>query len=102
MKKLIKAYCELNCGETNKNALHFHHIIPQNQVECTNDPNNIAVICASCHEKVHSNNIIIIGVLPSTKLPNKRTLIYEINGIKNIDIEIPKVFKKSSYELGNK
>lgn len=85
--KLVKTSCEI-CGESNKNVIDFHHIIPQSEINSTNHNTNIAIICSNCHRKVHSDEIIIFGVLPSTNLPNKRTLVYSINGIKNIDVDI--------------
>jgi hypothetical protein len=33
----------------------------------------------------HGGLLRIISVYPSTKLPNKRTLVYELNGVKNIE-----------------
>lgn len=91
--KLIKQKCEIhNCNEDNPKVLDFHHIIPQTELGCTDHPTNIAIICSNCHRKVHLNLLKIIGVIPSTEMPNKRTLIYEINGQRNIDIEIPERF----------
>jgi|688.fasta_scaffold1162286_1 hypothetical protein len=88
--KLIKQKCEIhNCNESNPKVLDFHHIIPQTELGCTDHPTNIAIICANCHRKIHLGILNIIGVIPSTELPNKRTLVYEIDGKRNIDIEIP-------------
>lgn len=86
MKRLVPTICEI-CGENEKSALHKHHIIPRTDPLSTNDDNNLAIICASCHNKVHANIIKIIGIYPSTKLPYKRILVYEINGKKNIDLD---------------
>lgn len=84
--KLIKAKCEIEgCNVTDACALHFHHIIDRVKVNSTNNIWNIAIVCGSCHEKIHGGIIKIISVYPSTKLPNKRTLVYEINGVKNIE-----------------
>jgi hypothetical protein len=43
----------------------------------------------------------IIGVYPSTQLPNGRTLVYELDGKKNIEgIDQPYVeFKNKSFKL---
>lgn len=87
--KLKKYKCEI-CKESNIKILDFHHIIPQSDKNCTNFSSNIAIICANCHRKTHSGSIKIIGIISSTEYPNKRTLVYEIDGIKNIDIDIPK------------
>jgi len=86
--KLIKSKCEV-CGESNKKVLDFHHIIPRTDEKCTDYSSNIAIICANCHRKTHAGFLKIIGVIASTQLPNKRTLVYEIDGKKNIDIDIP-------------
>lgn len=79
--KLIKNKCEI-CNETQN--LHLHHIIERTDPRCTNDNINLAIVCPNCHSKIHSNIIKIIGVFPSTKLPNARTLVYEINNMSNI------------------
>jgi hypothetical protein len=99
--KLIKNKCEIeSCDITAPEALHFHHIIERTEENTTNHPFNIAILCAVHHEFVHSGKLKIIGVYPSTKLPNKRTLIYELNGIKNVDIDsVYTVFKNKSLKL---
>lgn len=98
-QNLILNKCEINeCGETLN--LHKHHIIERTEVNTTNDPFNLAILCPSCHSKVHSGHLKIIGIYPSTKLPNKRILVYELNGIKNIDIDVPYIeFKNKSFKL---
>lgn len=85
-KKLIIKECEV-CGEKDKSCLEVHHIIPRTDPRCTNDSHNCAIICSSCHSKHHRGSLKIIGVHPSTKPPNNRTLIYELNGKKNIDLD---------------
>jgi len=99
--KLIKNKCEIeDCNITDSDALHFHHIIERTKVNTTNHPFNIAILCAVHHELTHSNKLKIIGVYPSTRLPNHRTLVYEINGKKNIDIEESYVkFKNKSFKI---
>lgn len=102
--KLIKNKCEIEECEVNvPEALHFHHIIERTKIETTNHSFNIAIICATHHEMTHAGHLKIIGVFPSTKLPNHRTLIYELNGKRNIEgIEIPYVqFKNKSYKIGS-
>jgi hypothetical protein len=79
--KLIKDKCEI-CGEVY--SLHLHHIIERTDPRCTNDNANLAIVCATCHGKIHNKIIKIIGMFPSTKLPNGRTLVYEINNISNV------------------
>lgn len=84
--KLIKNKCEIEtCNVTDENLLHLHHIIERTQINTTNDPFNLAILCANCHALTHSGKLKIIGVYPSTILPNKRTLVYELNGKKNIE-----------------
>lgn len=86
--KLIKDKCEIEeCEIQDKEALHFHHIIERTNIKTNNKPYNIAILCSVHHNLVHSGKLKIIGTYPSTKLPNKRILIYELNGIKNIDID---------------
>ncbi len=81
-------------------ALHFHHIIDRCLINTTNNSANLAILCANHHELVHSGKLKIIGVYPSTNPPNGRTLVYELDGIKNIDIDVPYVtFKNKSYKI---
>ena len=101
-KKLIKNKCEVeSCDVTAEEALHFHHIIERTMINTTNHPFNIAILCATHHEFVHAGKLKIIGVYPSTKLPNKRTLIYELDGKKNMEnINEPYVkFENKSFKL---
>lgn len=60
-----KVECEI-CGNTNKEVLHWHHIIPRADSRCTNTNSNIACICSNCHHGVHAGKIIIIGVYNTT------------------------------------
>ena len=91
-KKLIKNKCEIeSCNVSDPNLLHLHHIIERTQINTTNHPSNLAILCANCHALTHTGKLKIIGVYPSTKLPNCRTLIYELNGKKNLDIDAPYV-----------
>lgn len=88
--KLIKNKCEIeSCNVCEPEALHFHHIIERTKINTTNNILNIAILCAVHHELVHAKKLRIISVYPSTKLPNKRTLVYELDGKKNIDIDVP-------------
>lgn len=81
-KKLKKIECEI-CGNRELATLHKHHIIERTQLNTTNHPMNLAVICSNCHNKVHAGIIKIIGLYPSTKLPYGRTLIYDTKEEKN-------------------
>lgn len=100
-QKLIKNKCEIEtCSVDDSNLLHLHHIIERTEINTTNHPNNLAILCANCHALTHAGRLKIIGVYPSTKLPNCRTLIYELDGIKNIDIDVPYVnFKNKSFKI---
>jgi len=101
--KLIKNKCEIeSCPVTDPKLLHFHHIIERTEINTTNDPFNLAILCANCHGLTHSGRLKIIGVYPSTQLPNKRTLIYELDGKRNIEgIDKPYVeFKNKSFKVG--
>ena len=99
--KLIKNKCEIeSCNVTDPNLLHLHHIIERTEVNTCNHTDNLAILCANCHNLVHSKKLRIIGIYPSTKLPNMRTLIYELDGVKNIDIDneyLP--FKNKAYKI---
>lgn len=102
-KKLIKNKCEIeSCNISAEEALHFHHIVERTEVNTTNHPFNIAILCAVHHELTHSGRLKIVGVYPSTQLPNGRTLIYELDGKRNIeDIDKPYVeFKNKSFKVG--
>jgi hypothetical protein len=102
MSKLIKNKCEIEeCNETEN--LHLHHIIERTEINTNNHVMNLSILCPNHHGYVHSGRLKIIGVYPSTKLPNKRTLVYELDGIKNIDIELPYIeFKNKSFKIGSK
>jgi Predicted restriction endonuclease len=102
--KLVKDKCEIeSCNVTDSNLLHLHHIIERTEINTNNSNFNLAILCANCHALTHSGRLKIIGVYPSTKLPNKRVLIYELDGKKNIDgIDTPYVeFKNKSFKIGN-
>lgn len=100
--KLIKNKCEIeSCSVTDPNLLQLHHIIERTEVNTTNNNFNLAILCANCHGLTHSGRLKIIGVYPSTQPPNARTLVYELDGKKNIDgIEKPYIeFKNKSFKL---
>lgn len=99
--KLQKNKCEIEeCNISQEEALHFHHIIERTNVNTTNEILNIAILCSVHHAFVHSGRLKIIGVYPSTKLPNKRTLVYELDGKKNIDIDEPYIqIKAKSFKI---
>lgn len=81
-KTCPKICCEI-CGEKNKDILHRHHITEQIDTNCTNHPFNLAVVCPTCHSKIHNENIKIVGVFPSTKQAG-RILIYIKDGVCNV------------------
>lgn len=64
-EKLKKEKCEM-CGYDRPAALNIHHIIPRCDPRCTNDNENLAVVCHSCHDLIHAGELIIIGVYSST------------------------------------
>jgi len=100
--KLIKDKCEIaTCNVTDSNLLQLHHIIERTEINTTNHNFNLAILCCNCHALTHSGRLKIIGVYPSTKLPNKRTLVYELDGKKNVEgIDIPYVqFKNKSFKI---
>ena len=100
--KLIKAKCEIEtCGVSDPQLLELHHIIERTEENTTNNNFNLAILCANCHAMTHTGRLKIIGVYPSTQLPNGRTLVYELDGKKNIEgIDRPYVeFKNKSFKL---
>ena len=105
MSKLIKNRCEIeSCGVTDPKLLELHHIIERTEVNTTNHDFNLAILCANCHAMTHTGRLKIIGVYPSTLPPNGRTLIYELDGKRNIEgIDKPYVeFKNKSFKIGSK
>lgn len=82
--KSKKFECEI-CGDRNVDILERHHIVPRTDKTMNHDDYNLAIICPSCHAKTHSGQIKIIGIYPSTKPPNGRTLIYEECGKSNCE-----------------
>jgi len=102
--KLIKNKCEIeSCEVRDPNLLHFHHIIERTEENTTNNDFNLAILCANHHAYLHSGRLKIIGVFPSTQLPNRRTLVYELDGKRNIeDIDEPiVVFKPNAFKIFN-
>lgn len=100
--KLIKNKCEIeSCSVTDPNLLQLHHIIERTEINTTNNNFNLAILCANCHGLTHSGRLKIIGVYPSTQLPNKRTLIYQLDGKQNIEgIDKPYIeFKNKSFKI---
>jgi hypothetical protein len=97
--KLILNKCEIEgCQETEN--LHLHHIIERTELNTNNHPFNLSILCPNHHAHVHSGRLKIIGVFPSTQLPNKRTLIYELDGKKNVDIDRPYIqFTNKSFKI---
>jgi hypothetical protein len=86
MSKLIKNKCEIeSCTVTDPNLLELHHIIPRTDPNTTNNINNLAILCCLHHAMIDCNRLKIIGIYPSTQPPNGRTLIYELDGKRNIE-----------------
>jgi len=84
--KRPKIQCEV-CGESDSSILERHHIIERTDLNCTNDDFNIAILCPSCHTKLHTGRLKIIGVYPGTRPPTGRVLVYELDGVKNLDLD---------------
>ena len=89
-QKLHKEFCEIEeCDVTDPNLLHWHHIIERTEMNTSNDPYNIAILCSNCHNLVHNTDRLqIIGVYPSTNRYG-RQLVYILDGKPNIDIDKP-------------
>ena len=102
MSKLIKNKCEIeSCNVDDPKLLELHHIIERTEENTTNNNFNLAILCANCHAMTHTGRLKIIGVYPSTLPPNGRTLVYELDGKKNIEgIDKPYAeFKNKSFKL---
>jgi len=99
--KLIKSKCEIeSCNVVDVALLELHHIIERTEENTTNNEFNLCILCRNCHGLTHSGRLKIIGVYPSTNPPNGRTLVYELDGIKNIDIDMPYVkFKNKLFKI---
>ena len=101
-RKLIKNKCEIDGCEVAE-CLHLHHIIERTEENTTNHQYNLCILCPTHHSFVHSGKLKIIGVFPSTKLPNMRTLVYELDGKRNIDGIDESIIKftPKSYKIHN-
>lgn len=99
--KLIKNKCEIeSCNIIDPDLLELHHHIPRTDINTTNNNFNLCILCCNHHKMIDSGKLKIIGIFPSTKLPNKRTLVYELDGVKNVDIDQPYFeFKNKSYKI---
>jgi hypothetical protein len=84
VQKLHKEFCEIEgCNVKDSNLLHHHHIIERTETNTTNDPYNMAVVCANHHNMIHSGRLEIIGVYPAANR-HGRILVYKLDGIPNI------------------
>lgn len=102
VQKLIKNKCEIeSCNVTDSSLLHLHHIIERTEINTSNHPYNLAILCANHHALCHTKRLKIIGVYPATIPPNNRVLIYELDGKKNIEgIDEPYIkFENKSYKI---
>lgn len=100
VKNLVLDKCEIEgCNEVDN--LHLHHIIERTEIDTNNHQFNLSILCPNHHSYVHSGRLKIIGVFPSTQLPNGRTLVYELDGKRNIEgIDKPYVeFKNKSFKI---
>ena len=59
-RKLSVERCEV-CGFDEKSALHAHHMIPRIDENSTDTNENIAIVCANCHNLIHACEIILEG-----------------------------------------
>jgi hypothetical protein len=86
-KKLQKIQCEIEgCDVKDEKVLHAHHIIDRVIVGTSNHDYNLAIICPTHHSMLHqTNRLKILGVFPSTRPPQGRTLIYILDGKCNVD-----------------
>lgn len=101
VRKLIKNKCEIeSCLIKDPLLLELHHILPRTDEHTNNNNLNLAILCCCHHKLLDGGSLKIIGVFPSTKEPNFRTLVYELDGKKNIDIDKPYIeFKNKSFKI---
>lgn len=99
--KLIKNKCEVeSCNITDESVLELHHHIPRTAANTSNHPLNLCILCPTHHKFIDNGRLKIIGIYPSTNPPNGRTMIYELDGVKNIDINHPYIeFTNKSFKL---
>lgn len=84
-QKLHKEFCEIEgCEITDPDQLHWHHIVEKTEINTSNNPFNIAILCANHHEITHSDRLKIIGIYPSTNR-HGRKLVYILDGKPNIE-----------------
>lgn len=69
--------CEI-CGCKDKSTLEVHHI---NSDHGYNDPSNLMTVCESCHQRIHSQNLLTI-------YPDKIISIEPVGEIDVYDIEM--------------
>ena len=100
-KKIIKNKCEIdNCNICDPNLLELHHIIQRTEQNTTNNQMNLAILCCLHHKMIDNGRLKIISIYPSTKLPNCRSLVYILDGKKNIDIDEPYFeFQSKKYSI---
>lgn len=63
--KLEKKKCEV-CGLAQPKALEEHHAIPRSDPRSHNNNSNLVILCGSCHNLIHSGEVIIVGIYKST------------------------------------
>jgi len=98
--KLIRNKCEIEGCEEREN-LHLHHICERTEVNTTNHPMNLAILCANHHGYTHSGRLKVIGVYPGSRLPNGRILVYVLDGTANVPgiVEPYVTFKNKSIKV---
>lgn len=94
-KKLKKERCEI-CGCADIETLEEHHILERGKIGSSNSWLNISIICSNCHSRIHRGSLKIIGIFPSTQLPNGRTVVFEENGKCSVDGINDKYFEEQS------
>jgi hypothetical protein len=101
VSKLIKNKCEIeDCEISDPSLLELHHIVERTQLNTNNNNMNLAILCCNHHKYIDSGKLKIIGVYPSTNLPNGRTLVYVLDGKQNIDINEPYIeFRAKSFKI---
>jgi hypothetical protein len=68
MRNRKNKICEI-CGCSDRAAIHLHHIIPRTDPNSTDTLDNLAIICANCHAKVHKLQLVIEGVYMTSDGP---------------------------------
>lgn len=77
------------CGEKHVAVLHIHHIIPRAEGG-PNTPENLLLVCASCHQKIHTEIISSEQVYSTKRLlaKNAQQGVFGMNFLRFAEVRI--------------